>query len=165
MNKIYSLPLILILFISSAYAHEDRILSIQPDGSIPEIPAAFGPVALKISGLGNPAPTVQFSSGTHRNNLPICVTRYIHTQQMKDVFVSGSWYHNESVLPYYVDVEFYEPGYVQGHPYNSSFKILFNLRTAQVIKLQWFVADPSGNGGQYRDVVLPKGCALSEHAA
>jgi len=165
MNKIRLLLLTSLLAIGTAYAHQDRILTIRPDGSVPEIPASFGPVSLRISDLGAPVPMVKFSSGIHHNNLPSCVTRLIQTQQLSDVFVTGSWYHEESRLPYYVNVQFYDPGYVPGRSYNSSFNILFNLRTTQVIEVQRFIADPSGNGGQYQDVALPKGCLISPHAA
>jgi len=165
MNIIRSLLLISALVVGTAYAHQDRILTILPDGSIPEIPAHLGPVFLEISGLGTAAPTVRFRSRTHRTNLPACATRLINTRQLKDVFITGSWYHDESRLPYYVSVKFYDPGYVKSRPYNSSFNVLFNLRTAQIIKIQRFVATPSGDGGQFQEVDLPKGCALSWHAA
>ncbi|GEM_PF-3714505 len=93
------------------------------------------------------------------------MTGLIHTQRLSDVFVTGSWYHNEAIVPYYVSVKFYEPGYVRGRTFNSSFNIVFNLHTAQVLSVQRFIADPSGNGGQYKNVALPKGCTMSEHAA
>jgi hypothetical protein len=153
--------LITALFTSAAAAHQDRILTVRPDGSIPEIPAALGPVSLKISGLGSPTPSVQFRAGTHINNLPDCATRFIRSKGQGDVFVTGSWYHSESILPYYVSVQFREPGYIATRPYNSSLNILFNLRTTDVIEIKQFVADRSGNGGRYLSVDLPKGCRLN----
>ena len=154
------LALALVLIMSVAYAHEDRILTIRPDDTIPEIPASFGHVSLRISGLGGPAPAVEFSSGSHHNKLPLCVTRLIRTQQRRNVFVTGSWYHDTSKFPPYIYVRFYAPGYAENRPFNSSFDIAFNLYNARVTRIERFVAYPAGNGGEYRDVVLPKGCTL-----
>lgn len=162
MNNRRSLLLIFALFTSAANAHQDRILTIQPDGTIPEIPASLGPVSLKISGLGSPSPSVQFRSGTHLNNLPDCATGLIRSKQLSEVFVKGSWYHDESRLPYYVGIKFRDPGYVASKRYNSSLDILFNLRTAEVIEIRRFIADHSGNGGRYLPV---ESCAVQPRAA
>lgn len=161
MSRLRWLLLTLILMLGAAHAHRDRILTIRSDGSIPEIPASFGRVFLKVSNLGSPTPTVQFSSGTQRNDLPPCVTRLISARQQSDLLLTGSWYHDESRLPYYVNVEFHDPGHVPSRTYNSSLNILFNLRTARVINIKRFVADPSGNGGRYQGVTLSaSGCTL-----
>jgi hypothetical protein len=119
-------------------------LSVQPDGLIPEIPASFGRVSLKIKGLGSAAPMVQFRVGKHLTDLPSCVTRVIRTKSQSDIRVAGSWYHDEKTIPYYVNVEFYDPGYVRGRLSNSNYSFLFNLRTAQLISITRFEADRSG---------------------
>jgi hypothetical protein len=165
MNIIRSLLFLLALVASTASAHKDRILSIRPDGSVPEIPASFGRVFLNISGLGGSKPTVQFRSGKKVNVLPSCVTRYINSSKVSDILVTGSWYHEQSTLPYYINVEFNEPGYISSRPFNSSFNILFNLRTTDIIEIKRFVADRSGNGGRYLTVNLPASCKFSRHAA
>lgn len=148
------------LFTSTASAHQDRILTVQPDGSIPEIPAPLGPVSLKISGLGSTALNVQFRSGAHVNVLPDCATRLIRSKRPSDVFVTGSWYHNESVLPYYVSVQFRDSRHAENQPYNASLTILFNLRTAEIIEIKRFAADRSGNDGQHLTVDIPNDCIL-----
>jgi hypothetical protein len=159
------LLLSLVLIASTASAHRDRILSILSDGRIPEIPASFGPVLLKISGLGSAKPTVELRSGGKLNVLPVCLTRFIHSKKLSDVKVTGSWYHEESTLPYYINIEFNEPGYITDQAYKSNLSILFNLRTTEIIKIERFVADRSGDGGQYLTVDLPVTCKLSQHAA
>jgi hypothetical protein len=161
MKNFRFLLLTLVFFTSMASAHKDRILTVQSDGSIPEIPVSFGPVSLKISGLGSVAPSVQFRSGAYINNIPGCVTSLIRSKLQSDVFVSGSWYHDESILPYYVSVKFHDPGYVKSKLYNSSTNILFNLHTAEIIEIKRFVARSDGNGGQFINVDLPKGCPLN----
>lgn len=152
------LLLALLLVAGTCLAHQDRFLTMRPDGTIAEIPASFGTVSLKVNGLGSPMPKVRFSSGNRHNELPACITRLIRTRRLSDVSVSGSWYHDEAQLPYYVQVEFNDPGQLLAGPYRSNLGILFNLRTAQVIEVSRFVADPAGKGGRLKDAGLPAGC-------
>jgi hypothetical protein len=153
-----SLFLAIALLPAVASAHQDRILTIRKDGSIPEIPASFGPVFLNISGLGGTKPSISFKTGTHITELPACVTRYVRSKSHSDLFVVGSWYHQESVLPYYVSVQFLDPGHDKNRSYNSSTNILFNLHNGTIIHVKRFVANRSGSGGKYTELELPEGC-------
>ena len=148
-----------------ANAHEDRILTVQPDGAIPEIPAIFGPVVLEISNLGTSSPDVQLSVGPKVTKLPSCVTRLIHTESKDQILVTGSWYGDESVLPYYISAKFFEPGYSATRNFNSNISILFNLRTGHVIEIRRFLADQSDTGGSYAPVTIPEDCQLASSAA
>jgi len=155
--------LALLFFVGVAYAHMDRILALLPDGTIPGLPARFGHVSLIISGLGGPTPTVVFNTNANHNHLPQCLTRLIRTRDRKDIFIAGSWDKNTSALPPYISARFFSPNYTPGHEYNSYIGIIFNLDNAHVIEVQRFVADPSGSGGKYYAVDLPKGCTPSRH--
>jgi hypothetical protein len=99
MRKSNWLLFLLFFTAGAANAHQDRILSVQPDGLIPEIPASFGRVSIKIKGLGSAAPMVQFGVGKHLTDLPSCVTRVIRTKSQSDIRVTGSWYHDEKTIP------------------------------------------------------------------
>jgi hypothetical protein len=156
MKRFYVL-LLLAALTSAAYAHQDQLLEVQPDGSLPEIPEEFGAVYFRVSEL-DAEPVIEFTTGDHRNFLPPCITQHIKTKTPREISLSASWYHSESVLPYYVSAVFYDPGYDPRRSYNSSLNILFNLRTAQVIQIQRFVAKHADDGGQYQDVVLSEGC-------
>jgi hypothetical protein len=161
MRKSNWLLLLLFFTAGAANAHQDRILSVQPNGLIPEIPASFGRVSLNIKGLGSAAPMVQFRTGKYLTDLPSCVTRLICTKSRSDIRVTGSWYHDEKTVPYYVNVKFSDPGYDRGRLGNSYYGFLFNLRTAQFIGMTRFEADRSGNGGMNTTIELPKGCQIS----
>lgn len=159
-------PLLLLMLVTGvASAHQDQIVTIQPDGSLLGIPKEFGPVFLRVTGLDAAEPIVEFISGGHRNLLPACLTENIKTRSSKEISTSASWYHRKSILPYYVNVEFYDPGYDNRRAYNSSFNILFNLQTSTIIKIERFVAKETDDGGQYQDVVLPPGCTARWHEA
>jgi hypothetical protein len=161
MRKSNWLVFLLFFTAGAANAHKDRILSVKPDGLIPEIPASFGRVSLNIKGLGSAAPMVQFRVGKYLTDLPSCVTRVIRTKSQSDIRITGSWHHDEEIVPYYVNVEFYDPGYDRGRLSNSNYSFLFNLRTAQLISITRFEANRSGNGGTNTTIELPKGCQVS----
>lgn len=152
------LLLAVLLFPMVVHAHQDRILSVRPDGTIPEIPSSFGPVSLKISGLGGSEPAVEFRTPSGRNVLPKCLTRLLGKVRQDGVFVTGSWYHEEIVLPYYVNVEFRDPGYSKARSFNSKLSIIFDLRTAEIIDINRLVANRSGTRAQFVPIDIPKGC-------
>jgi hypothetical protein len=77
--------LVFALFAGPAKAHEDRILHVNADGSIPAIPAKFGNVRLVMNGLGTKRPFVQLRIGAHRTTLPFCVTQMIRTASPAEI--------------------------------------------------------------------------------
>jgi hypothetical protein len=54
--------LMMLLGASAADAHRDTVLTLTSNGSIPEIPAAFGRAYLIVSDLGTDKPLVQLVS-------------------------------------------------------------------------------------------------------
>lgn len=161
MKKIRAVPLAFALFAGSAIAHKDRILSVDADGSIREVPAQFGPVRLIVKGLGSAKPSVQLRIGAHHATLPECVARTIHSAKMSDIRVSASWYHEEKPgLPFYLNIEFRDPGAHPSRNYHSGHEFLFNLHNAELIDAKRMEAGQSGNGAQFRPLTLPAGCEL-----
>jgi hypothetical protein len=130
--------LTILLTTSAAYAHKDRILTLNPDGSIPEIPASFGRAYLMVSELGTDQPIIQFKVGKQQSTLPACVSRLIRSKSQKDIRLSGSWYHDEGILPYYANIQFNDPGSSPTAYENSVYRILYNLHNAKLIKLTGF---------------------------
>jgi hypothetical protein len=165
MRSIGATLLIVALFAGPAKAHEDRILHVNADGSIPAIPAKFGKARLIMAGLGTNRPFVQLRIGAHRTTLPSCVTQMIRTASPADVLVTGSWYHDEKAsLPYYLDVQFIDPGYDPKRNYNAGHEFLFNLHNAKLIDATVLEATKSGDGGRRTALKLPPGCSLSEES-
>jgi hypothetical protein len=147
-----------------AQAHADRFLPVRPDGSVPDVPAQFGPVNLIMTGLGSKNPFIRLKIGPHQTTLPACVARLIRSENLTQVQVAGSWYHllREGGLPYYMSMTFFEPGYDRKRSFNSNLHFLFNLNDATLISARSFEADQSGNGGHFGRLVLPPECKLNE---
>lgn len=163
MRKFSATLLILALFAGSAEAHRDRILHVKADGSIPDIPTEFGQARLIVKGLGSEKPLIQLRIGSHQTTLPPCVAQMIRTRSAAEIQVTGSWYHDEKAsLPYYLDVQFFDPGYDPKRSYNSSHEFLFNLHNAKLINAKTFKATEAGDGGQSMALTLPPGCNLDQ---
>lgn len=162
MRKTGVLLLLLSLFVGPAEAHRERIVQIDADGSIRDVPPGFGPVRLIVERLGSTNPLIGLRIGAHQTTLPDCVARTIRSTKAAEIRVTGSWYHDETrSLPYYLNIQFFDPGYDATRSYNSSRQFLFNLHDARLIQAKEFEVNGSGDGGQYRVLQLPVGCDLN----
>jgi hypothetical protein len=165
MRRVGATLLIVASCAGPAKAHEDRILHVDADGSIPAVPAKFGKARLIMNGLGTKRPFVQLRIGAHRTTLPFCVTQIIRTTSPAGILVTGSWYHDETTsLPYYLDVRFFDPGYDPKRSYNAGHEFLFNLHNAKLIDATVLQATKSGDGGQRMALKLPPGCSLNQES-
>jgi len=153
----YIFLIALLLIAGPAYAHRDRILTVHPDGSIPEIPKSFGAVYFRADKLGTAAPHIEFQVGSHRTILPDCLTKIIRSKNSSDIKLSGSWYHDERNLPYYVHIDLYDPDRDPKQSYGSRYELLFNLRSSQLMQFQRLDSDGAG-GGRYSAVPLTADC-------
>jgi hypothetical protein len=163
MSRVGATLLIVALFAGPAKAHQDRILHVNADGSIPDVPAEFGQARLILKGLGSKQPFIQLRIGAHQTTLPFCVTQVIRTTSPAEIRVTGSWYHDEKTsLPYYLDVQFLDPGYDPKRSYNAGHEFLFNLHNAKLIDATVLTATKSGDGGQRMALKLPPGCRLDQ---
>lgn len=156
MKKLEILLAILLLS-SPAYAHRDRILTLRDDGSIAEIPASLGPVFFRFEHLDENDPKIEFQVAEQRTTLPACLTRFVRSRELSDTKLTGSWYHDESNLPYYVNIKFIDPGQDPQQLSLSGYNLLFNLRNAQLIKVSRFDSDGAG-GGMYTALLLDENC-------
>lgn len=159
---------------SVCLAHRDRTVSVEADGTIVGLPPEFGPSVLHVSFASPdsgapPVSTVQLHLGTTSTTLPVCVTGLLLTRGMNDVRVLASWYHDEAIVPYYLNVVFFDPGYVESRWPNPGYSLLFNLRTGKLLSMEVLVIRDNGRGIQHVPVNLDARCSAEElrefHAA
>jgi hypothetical protein len=131
-----------------AQAHEDTVLSIAADKTLAGIPSYFGRVTLEINGIGSTAPSIRFGAGGNWTVIQSCATKLIQSRSLADVLVSGSWYHDESTLPFYVNVFFRDP-VSPLRIRNAGYSFVFNLHTSELIEVErtweepgWFKHEP-----------------------
>lgn len=151
------LAIVLFTIATVASSHEDRLLTLQADGSIPEILVRFGTVSLVVR-FGPSGSDVWFKVGEHSTAVPACVTRLIRSRNLKDLQLTGSWYHEETLLPYYVNATFFAPGSSKDQTSGNYLSILFNLRTSDIIGVTEVGPRFLGFGHGYRRLALQDFC-------
>ncbi|MEK1941157.1 MAG: hypothetical protein AAAB16_12380 [Pseudomonas sp.] len=168
MNRLMA-ALALVFFISSkACAHKDVILPINEHGVISGIPPALGPGQLEMEFSWFQLPTPVSKLVLHLGGKPLvfpkCLTRLLNTDALSKVEVSGSWFHDEAVLPYYLNIHFQDGTY---DPYVSTFigySTLINLRTNTLLRMTEYSLQKGHKGDQQRDVDLESQCSPEELA-
>ncbi len=118
----------------SSFAHQDARLNVGEHGIVSRIPAEFGAVKLNMQGLGTKKKALTFSVNEQHTQVPECVANLIRTDSVEGMRLRGSWYHETSILPYYVSVQFYTPAQVQAQNYNNpDLSLLFDLQNSQLL--------------------------------
>jgi hypothetical protein len=149
-----------------ASAHQDLILSVRPDGVIPELPPAYEAARLRIvfsEGEEGALQQLDFLSSGRETNVQPCLLRMVPKGSFRQIFLIGSWYHNERGLPHYVQVQFLDSAYPRewpnllGLPKPFGVRFLFSLRDASLLEVTQVVPLASG-APQRRDIRLSNGC-------
>jgi len=140
-------------------AHEDTVLAVLPSGTISGVPSQFGTLHLSIDGFGTRDLRIAFAVGDRVTTIPPCATALIKSRSMGDVQVSGSWYHHESTLPFYLNVRFLDPWQSPDPAERSSYAFIFNLRTTELIDVDRWIW--KGNSVSTVQMTFPLGCKVS----
>ena len=117
-----------------AFAHQDRILSIRPDGTLTDLPDEYGPVRINIVRSKDDASAVQhvvLSSPKFRVSLNKCVIELLG--DIKHVEASGSWYHEPGRLPPYVSMTFYSGPYDPKGDKNQYSSVTYSLLDGRIL--------------------------------
>lgn len=164
----YNCAVLLAGFVLSSVclAHSDRSLEIKGDGKIFGLPAEYGPAALHVrfSGAENDPPIseIVFNLGKNRTVLPVCVTGLLQTKSLEDISASASWYHEEDIIPYYLSLDFYDPGYKTKDWTTPGFSMIFNLRTGRLMGMQVNIRRENGRSVQEIPVDYSSRCTAEE---
>jgi hypothetical protein len=150
-----------VVLATAALAHKDRILSVRVDGAIPELPSAYQTTRLHIAFSEGDAGALQqlnvLSSGRETSVQP-CLLRLVPKGSFRQLFLAGSWYHDESILPHYLQVQFRDSPSLQELPDYPGVRFLFSLRDAGLLEVTQAVPFPAQNAVQLRNVRLSNGC-------
>jgi hypothetical protein len=153
--------LVFALLSGATWAHQDRILSVRQDGVIPELPAAYSATRLHVvfsHGDHGGLLSLRFVSSGRETNLPACLVRLVADSSTHRLFVVGSWYHDESLLPHYISVEFHDAAAAHELPEQPRVKFLLSLRDARVLHVARVTPLPREAGVQHQQISLINGC-------
>jgi hypothetical protein len=161
-TKRVALLVAFVMLATAALAHQDRILSVRADGSIPELPAIYQATRLHVAFSDGDAGALQrlnFLSSGRETSIQPCLLRLVPKGSLRQLFLKGSWYHGESMLPHYIEVEFRDSPSPEALPEDTpAVRFLFSLRDAKVLLVTKVVALPAQNSVQFQDIPLSNGC-------
>lgn len=146
---------------SAALAHQDRILSVSVDGAIPELPPAYQTTRLHVAFSEGDAGALQqlnFLSSGREISVKPCLLRLVPKGSFHQLFLTGFWYHDESILPHYLQVQFGDPPSLEGLPDYSGVRFLFSLRDAKLLEVTQVVPIPAQKAVHLQNIRLSNGC-------
>lgn len=151
------------LLATTAWAHQDRVLSVRVNGVIPELPAAYRTTRLHIAFSNGDAGALQkliFMSSGRETSIQPCLLQLVPKGSFHQLVVAGSWSHHVSGLPHYLYVHFSDSLSVDGLPGYPGVRFLFSLRDASLLEVTRIASLPAQNGHhhQYREIPLTDGC-------
>ena len=139
---------------------------VKADGSLEGLPSEYGPANLHVEfAIEKPsgvpiASSITLNLGKNRVSFPGCLTGLLQIRSMSQIGASASWYHDEGLLPNYLKVYFFDPGYDESRwpPDQGYYSVLFNLRTGKLMKMEVNIVRDSGRFFQYVPVDLAQLC-------
>ncbi|WP_035645674.1 hypothetical protein [Bradyrhizobium sp. ORS 285] len=129
---------------TAAPAHQDRILSLGSDGTISGLPPAYQTTRLHVAfsnGDTGVLHELSFFSSGRETRLQPCLLRLVAKGSLRELFLTGSWDHEETIMPPYVLVEFRHPTPQQA-PDPTSVRFLFSLRDSTLLGVTLLVMMP-----------------------
>jgi hypothetical protein len=149
-----------VVLATAALAHQDRILSVRPDGALPELPPAYKTTRLRVAFSEGEAGALQqltFLSSGRETSVPPCLLRLVPTGSFRQLYLTGSWYHDESIVPHYVHVAFLESSPPAELWSYAGIHFVFSLRDASLFDVTQVISTPA-QGPQKRNIRLSNGC-------
>jgi hypothetical protein len=146
---------------TAAFAHQDRILSVHADGVIPELPSAYQTTRLHVAFSEADAGTLlqlNFLSSGGETRVQPCLLRLVSSGSFRSLFITGSWYHDESIVPHYIGVQFRDSLSPEGMPAHLGVRFLFSLRDAKLLEVERVVLIPGENTVRLQNIRLSNGC-------
>ncbi len=167
MKKLFLSIITLLVFSGPALSHRDMTLTLNKDGSISNIPVKFGAARLEVIFNGsektNSVSSVLLTLGKKKVSIPKCVTQLLRSRSEKDdITIHGSWYHNESILPYYLGIVFSDRVNISANNNRNNYSLLFNLHNAKLIKLEHNVYSQNGKSLEIKAVNLSSICKAND---
>lgn len=161
MKRITLLAALVVLLSTAAFAHTDRILSVRSDGVIPELPPTYQTTRLHVAfseGDAGVLERLDFLSSGQETSVKPCLLKLVPKSSLQQLFLSGSWYHEEETLPHYLSVQFRDTLTPEGMPEQLRVRFLFSLRDAKLLEVTQTLPIPGQNAVRFQGIRLSNGC-------
>lgn len=127
-------------------AHEDRLLTVGPDGSLNGLPEPYLPATLRVS------PKAILRIGPREVTLPECLVAGVALRKTP-LRVSASWYHELALLPPYVNLQVMHTQGSRGD--YTGYSLLFNLETLALIEINRVTVEATEEALFHRQSKVP----------
>ena len=169
MRSIAQPAIILALATGVCSAHQDSIIEITKDGTLVGLPAQFQPSVLKVLFSSNehskhPIKSVSITIGKSTIHLPRAVVELLRSEGPGSIAVSASWYHEASLLPPYMNIEFTDPRFSKNQTGVSGYRMMINLNTGKLFSMASVIVIKPDSSWQHREIKLSTLCTSSELA-
>ena len=101
---------------------------------------------------------LNFLSSGRETSVKPCLLRLVPKGSFHQLFLIGSWYHDESLLPHYLQVQFRDWPSLEGLPDSPGVRFLFSLRDARLLEVTRAVPIPAERAVHLQNVRLSNGC-------
>ena len=149
---------------SPSFGHQDMIFPISSTGELAHIPDIYGPVSVRVhredSSDRSKIVSVIIRIGEHRVDLPSCVSQLFSLPAGEEIHASGSWYHDRSSLPPYLNLAL--PRRTVHIGWFDGYSLLFNLETAELIEINENILGLDERSMQRKNVELSTLCTSEE---
>jgi len=161
------IALLMALLAGPLVAHEDSEIVIKRDGTLVGLPKLYQPSSLKILFDGNvdsehPIQSLSLTIGKNTVHIPRSLLALLRSQNLEALFANASWYHEEALLPHYLQIEFLDPGFDKQAYGNNGFLMQFNMHTGKLISMSRIIFNKDELSTVHKSMKLSDYCTPSE---
>jgi hypothetical protein len=99
-----------------------------------------------------------FLSSGREISVEPCLLRLVLKGSFRQLLLTGSWYHDESIVPHYVQVAFLESPPLQELQNYAGVRFMFSLRDASLLEVTQVIPIAATSYVQKRSIRLSNGC-------
>lgn len=155
--------LLLCMLAFNADAHRDAWLKISEDGKISPLPDEYAATRVKIE-LSNQKSgkltKFTFTSAGKTTNIQKCLLELVPEVSNGQIQLSGSWYHDEQILPDYVAILFKTGVDSSDLPAPTGVEFLFSLEDASLLRVTNSIPLPQELAVQNQNIEIKNGCPV-----
>lgn len=154
---------LLCMFAFVAEAHRDMWLKISEDGKISPLPPVYSGTRVEIElskKQSGKLTKLSFTSAGKTTNIQKCLLDLVPEVSKSQIQLSGSWYHDKTILPDYVSVLFKAEDERSDLPAPTGVEFLFSLEDASLIDVTKSVPVPQERAVQGQKIEFKNGCPI-----
>lgn len=123
-------------------AHQDTPIKLKDDGTLKGLPEQYSNANFDINSL-------TLSIGENKIVIPNCVKHLFMDDEIYQIHISASWYHDTELLPHYIHLDI------------NGYQVFFNLETLEIFQIwnsEMVVIENQGNEYKFNEQEISDEC-------